>query len=66
MERTRFRGVLSPRVLLAMLPWAVKGLPDEVTTGLLAEAGTPFRVMLRLGRRRFRRLDRAAFVHVPD
>jgi len=65
LERTRFRGGLSPRVLLAMLPWAVKGLPEEVTSGLLAEAGTPFRVMLRLGRRRFGRIDRAAFVHVP-
>jgi len=65
LERTRFRGGLRPRVLLAMLPWAVKGLPEEVTAGLLTEAGMPFRVMLRLGRRRFQRIDRAAFAHVP-
>ena len=48
-----------------MLPWAVKGLPEPVATGLLAEAGAPFRAMLRLGRRRFGRIDRAAFAHVP-
>ena len=58
LERTRFRGGLSARILLAMLPWAVKGLPEPVATGLLAEAGAPFRAMLRLGRRRFGRIAR--------
>ena len=48
-----------------MLPWAVEDLPDAVVHRMLAEAGLPFRVMLRLGRRRFEHLDAAAFAHVP-
>ena len=32
----------------------------------LQEAGAGFRLMLRLGRRRYDRLDGAAFTHVPD
>ncbi|WP_205471856.1 hemerythrin domain-containing protein [Nocardioides sp. SYSU D00038] len=66
LERTRFRGGLSPRDLLKMLPWAVQGLPRSVVDPLLAEAGLPFRVLLRLGRRGYERLDRPAFTHVPD
>ena len=66
LERTKFRGGLKPGVLMNMLPWAVEDLPASVTTPLLAEAGAPFRMMLRLGRPRFRRLERAAFTHVPS
>lgn len=65
LERTRFRGGLSPRDLLRMLPWSVQGLPGDVVRPLLAEAGLPFRVLLRLGRKRFEQLDAPAFVHVP-
>jgi hypothetical protein len=65
-ERTKFRGGLSPSDLLNLLPWCVQGLPASVVQPLLAEAGRPFRMMLRLGRRRFERLDRAAFGHVSE
>jgi Hemerythrin HHE cation binding domain len=64
-ERTKLRGGLAPGVLLRLLPWCVQGLPDRVVQPLLAEAGLPFRVLLRLGRRRFERLDQAAFAYVP-
>lgn len=65
LERRKFRGGLKPGVLLTMLPWVVEGVPDDVVGPLLAEGPAPFRVMLRLGRRRFQRLQRAAFRHVP-
>lgn len=66
LERTKFRGGLSPSDLLRMLPWSVQGLPDEVVREMLTEAGVGFRVMLRLGRGRFERVDAPAFVHVPE
>ena len=65
LERRKFRGGLKPAVLLKLLPWAVEGLPDEVTAPLLAEAGSSFRLMLRVGAPRFRRLEASAFRHVP-
>ena len=65
LERTRLRGGLGPGDLLRLLPWSVQDLPGPVADGLLAEAGLPFRLMLRLGRRRYERLDSAAFAHVP-
>jgi hypothetical protein len=65
LERKRLRGGLGPGDLLRLLPWSVQDLPGPVATELLAEAGMPFRLMLRLGRRRFERLDVAAFAHVP-
>ena len=64
-ERKKFRGGLAPGDLVRMLPWAVEDLPDDVVRRMLAEAGLPFRVMLRIGRKRFARLEAAAFTHVP-
>jgi hemerythrin-like domain-containing protein len=66
LERRKFRGGLKPGVLLNLLPWVTEGVPAVVVDPLLAEAGAPFRLMLRLGRPRFQRLQRAAFAHVPD
>jgi hypothetical protein len=66
LERTRFRGGLGPADVLRMVPWAVQDLPPAVAARMLEEAGAGFRLMLRLGRRRYERLDRAAFAHVPD
>lgn len=65
-ERTKFRGGLAPRDLLRLLPWCVEDLPADVTAAMLSEAGLPFRVLLRLGRGRFTRLERAAFAFVPE
>jgi hypothetical protein len=65
-ERTRLRGGLTRKALVAMLPWAVEGLPAPFVSALLADSGLPFRVMLRLGRPRFSRLQKAAFAHVPS
>jgi hypothetical protein len=66
LERTKLRGGMSARELTQMLPWAFKDLPDPVASELLAEAPLPLRAMLRIGRRRFQRLDDAAFVAVPS
>lgn len=66
LERTRFRGGLGPADVMRMVPWAVQGLPAAVAARMLQEAGAGFRLMLRLGRRRYDRLDGAAFTHVPD
>lgn len=65
LERKHLRGGLGPGDLLRLLPWSVQDLPEPVAAELLAEAGLPFRLMLRLGRRRYQRLDAAAFKHVP-
>ena len=63
LDRTALRGGLGPRDLLKMIPWAVEGLPAEVTAELLREV-PPFRLFLLVGRRRFARLEAAAFRHV--
>lgn len=65
LERRKLRGGLSGKVLLSLLPWVTEGVAPDVVAPMLAEAGAPFRVMLRLGRPRFQRLQRAAFAHVP-
>ncbi|WP_024440244.1 hemerythrin domain-containing protein [Mycobacterium sp. UM_WGJ] len=65
LERTKLRGGMSVRELTQMLPWAFKDLPDPTASELLAEAPLPLKAMLRIGRRRFQRLDDAAFVAVP-
>ncbi|WP_193611264.1 hemerythrin domain-containing protein [Nocardioides lijunqiniae] len=64
-ERSKFRGGLAPGDLLRLLPWCVEDLPEDVSGPLLAEAGLVLRAVLRLGRPRFGRLERAAFAHVP-
>ena len=65
LERRKFRGGLKPSVLVSMLPWVVEAAPGEGVGPLLAEAPAGLRLMLRLGRRRFQRLQRSAFAHVP-
>jgi hypothetical protein len=61
LEETHFRTDLSPRDLLAMVPWAAHGIPDETRREVLAKTGLPFRVLWRLGRLSFARRERAAF-----
>lgn len=65
LERRKLRGGLSPRMALKMLPWVAHDLPDPVLEPLLTEAGAGFRMMLRIGGPSFRRLEAAAFWHVP-
>ena len=65
LERRKFRGGLKPRVLLSLLPWVTEGAPVGAVAPLMAEAGAPFRVMLKMGRSRFQKLQRAAFKYVP-
>ncbi|OBC00292.1 hypothetical protein A5784_20870 [Mycobacterium sp. 852013-50091_SCH5140682] len=65
LERTQLRGGMSARELTQMLPWAFKDLPEPLASELLSEAPLPLRAMLRMGRRRFHRLDEAAFAAVP-
>ncbi|QIG41393.1 hemerythrin domain-containing protein [Nocardioides anomalus] len=64
LDREHLRGGLAPRQLLQLVPWAVQGLHPEITAEPLRRAGFGFRVLLRLGRPRFRRLELAAFRHV--
>jgi hypothetical protein len=65
LDREHLRGGLGPRQLLQLVPWAVQGLHPEITAEPLRRAGLGFRLLLRLGRPRFRRLELAAFRHVP-
>lgn len=62
-ERSKLRGGVSRKTLTVMLPWAVEALPPAFVSTMLVEAGLPFRVILRVGRPRFHRLQRAAFTH---
>jgi hemerythrin-like domain-containing protein len=64
LDREHLRGGLGPRQLLALVPWAVHGLHPETTAEPLRRAGFGFRLLLRLGRPRFQRLELAAFRHV--
>lgn len=50
-----------PRQVLALVPWAVHGLTREQRRAVMATAALPQRIVWRLARRRFARLDRAAF-----
>jgi hypothetical protein len=59
-----FREGVGPRMLLALVPWVLHAVPVEARRRVLAELGTPLRIVWRLTRRRFARADRAAFGHV--
>jgi iron-sulfur cluster repair protein YtfE (RIC family) len=50
-----------PRDALLLVPWVYKGLDDRARSVLSGHAGPIFGVLGRLGARRFRRLDAAAF-----
>jgi hemerythrin-like domain-containing protein len=54
------------RVVRTLVPWAFHGLPGTVGDDLLAKAGLPERMLLRLGRRSFERRHAAAFRYVSD
>jgi iron-sulfur cluster repair protein YtfE (RIC family) len=49
--------------VLRIVPWAAHGVPREPRDRVLAEAGTPFKVVWMLTRRRFARREREAFAY---
>lgn len=65
LDRRALRGGASLRQLLTLVPWLVHGLPAATVAEPLRAAGWPMRLLLRLGRGRFARLEDAAFTHVP-
>jgi len=52
------------RLAAQLVPWAVHGLAPAAEQEVMAAAGPPQRLLLRLGRRRFERRHRLAFHHV--
>ncbi len=54
---------LEPRQLLALVPWALHDVPEDVRRTLRRDAQLAQRVVWRLTHRRFERLDRRAFRH---
>ena len=56
-----FAEGLSPRQVLALVPWALHGLSREHHAQVMATAAVPQRLVWRLTHRHFERLDRAAF-----
>ena len=54
---------LEPRQLLALVPWALHEVPEDVRRELRRQARPAQRVVWRLTHRRFERLDRRAFRH---
>lgn len=65
-EKEHFEGQRALSFLLFVVPWLAEELPPAVLAQVMAEAGLPMRVVLRLGRRRFRRLEDRAFRHLPQ
>ena len=60
--KEHFDADVSFREILRLVPWVAHGLPDAVLRELFAKPGGPVhKVMLRLTRRRFERLEVAAF-----
>ena len=59
----RFAQGLRPRQLLALVPWALHEVPEDVHRDLRRQARPAQRVVWRLTHRRFERLDRQAFRH---
>ena len=59
----RFERGLPPRQLLALVPWVLHQVPDDVIRDLRRTARPAQRVVWRLTRHRFERLDRRAFRH---
>ncbi|GAA1909066.1 hemerythrin domain-containing protein [Nocardioides marmoribigeumensis] len=61
-----FKKTLTPRRLFRLVPWALVEVPTEVREELLGrEGGTAHRVAWVVSRGSFRRLQRAAFAHLP-
>ena len=59
-----FDKKVPPKLLLAVVPWIAHELPRENVALLLAEAGTPMKVIWLATRRRFDRLDARARRHL--
>lgn len=64
-EAEHFQGPKSPRFLLYVVPWIAEEVDPVALAPALDAAGRPMRVVLRLGRRGFGRLERRAFAHLP-
>ena len=64
MAKENFAKGQGLRDLLAMLPWATHEMPQAELDSLLTQAGLPFRVLLRLSRGRFARLQERATRHL--
>ena len=58
-----FSEDVDPRLLLAVVPWALHEVPTDVRRDLMRRARPAQRVVWRLTHRRFERLDRTAFRH---
>lgn len=56
-----FKKGLTVRDFATLVPWAAHGLAPEHRERVFTDAGTPFRVLWHLTRRRFERKERAAF-----
>ncbi|GAB3258045.1 hemerythrin domain-containing protein [Nocardioides dilutus] len=64
-DEEHFRADLPLRTLLALVPWAVEGVPPEIRDGIFAEpGGRAHRLMWLLTRGRFRRQQRRALAHL--
>ena len=64
-DEEHFRENLPLRTLLALVPWAVEGVPPEIRDGIFAEpGGRVHRLMWLLTRGRLRRQQRRALAHL--
>ncbi|MEZ0577275.1 hemerythrin domain-containing protein [Nocardioides sp. MH1] len=65
-EKEHFQAKPALGELLYVVPWIADELPAPVIAAVLKDEGLPMRVVNWLGARlAFRRLDRAAFAHLP-
>jgi hemerythrin HHE cation binding domain-containing protein len=60
-----FKVKLTPRLVLAVVPWAAHGVPRADRDRLFREAGLGFRLVWLLTRGRFARRQARTFRHVP-
>jgi hypothetical protein len=61
----KFKKSFTPRELTWAVPWIVDELPDEVRQGMFAQPGAaPLKVVFKLFRGRFAKLNSAAFKYV--
>jgi hemerythrin-like domain-containing protein len=66
LEEEHFRAKLSLGQVLALVSWVAHELPADARSQVFGKAGLPFRVLWLVGRRSFRRRERAAFRYVVD
>ncbi len=65
LDEEHFKDDLTPGKVLRVVPWAAYGVPQDVLDGVFAQAGTGFKVVWLLTRRRFARRQARAFRHLP-